>query len=398
MLRKAPTRRGGRVAAAAAAALVALLGIVAFALVRDADQPPAADPPLRATPATLSDVFAAAAGGDTIELAAGDYGDFRGGIKRGTVTIRPARGASARMAVKFRRVAGIRLERLTIDGAEIRGRARQVTIARSTFTAPVVIRAHRMVDAGIVLEGNRLPGIDVCVDCYEGRIEVVGHADGPSGVVLRDNQLGPGGNADGIQVSATGVEIVGNRFVGIHQGEGPDAPHTDALQLYGARRTVIRGNDFRDVSTGIMSPDGGDHEVIEDNTFDLGGYPYAIMLGGDKGSRIRHNTMPDVGGCFYEAPCGTVLIGPGPDGAPSRGTVVADNILGTLSVAEGSVGVRAERNLVAAEEIGGDNVRGAPTFVGGARPGARDGLRLADGSPGHGAASDGSDVGAAIAP
>jgi hypothetical protein len=254
------------------------------------------------------------------------------------------------------------------------------------------------VDAGIVLERNRLPGIDVCTDCYEGRIEVVGHADGPSGVVVRDNQVGPGGNADGIQVSATGVEIVGNRFVGIHQGEGADAPHTDALQLYGARRTVIRGNDFRDVSTGIMSPDGGDHEVIEHNTFDLAGYPYAIMLGGDDGSVIRHNTMPDTGDCFDGAPCGTLLIGPGPDGGPSRGTLVADNILGRLSIDAASVGVRAERNLVAAEDLGGDNVLGAPTFVGGPRPRDRDGFRLAEDSLGVGAAPDGRDAGAAIGP
>ena len=212
---------------------------------------------------------------------------------------------------------------------------------------------------------------------------MLGQGSGDVGVTLRGNVLGPGGNADGIQIGATGVQVVGNRFVGIRQDASPDAPHTDALQLYGARRTVIRGNDFQDVATAIMAPDGGDHEVIEDNIVDTGGYPYAIMLGGDDGSGVRHNTMPQLGDCYDGAPCGTVLIGAGPDGAPGRGTVVEANVLGRLSVADGSA-VGSAENLIAVDGAGEDDVLGRPVFAGGLRPQTRAGFALTDGSPGRG--------------
>jgi hypothetical protein len=391
-------RGAGKAPLALALLLLATAGALAWLLRPGAGAAPPAKPEkstLHATPATLSEVFAGATRGDTILLAPGDYGTFTGGVKPAPVTIRPEPGVAARMNVQFRRVANVRLDGLTIDGAEIGGRARHVTIARSTFAGPVLIRADQMADAGIVLEGNRLPGIDVCPTCYEGRIQVVGDAGRPSGVVIRDNVLGPGGNADGIQVGGNGVQILGNTFVGIDQGEAPDAPHTDALQLYGQRNTVIRGNYFHDVSTGIMAPDGGNHERIEENVFDTSGYPYAIMLGGDDGSLILHNTMPDFGSCSYEAPCGTLLIGDGPSGAPSRGTVVRDNILGRLSVNDGSQLAASERNLIAIDGGGPTDLTGAPVFAGGAHPTSRDGFALIDGSPGDGGATDGADIGVA---
>ena len=184
-----------------------------------------------------------------------------------------------------------------------------------------------------------------------------------------------------------------NTFVGIEQGEEPSDPHTDALQLYGQSHTIVRGNYFRDVATGIMAPDGGDHELIEDNVFDTGGYPYAIMLGGDDGSIIRHNTIPDLGGCFDAAPCGTLLINADATGRASRGTIVRDNILGRLSIVDGTEPA-SDHNLIAVGDGAPGDTAGRPAFAGGAQPATRAGFALAARSAGLGTASDGGDVGA----
>jgi Right handed beta helix region len=348
---------------------------------------------LRATPATLKRVFAAAPDGATILLAPGDYGSFTAGVKRSPVTIRPAPGASARMSLAFSDAANVRLEGLRIAGADIGGRSRDVTIARSTFTDQVVIRAEQMSAAGIVLDGNRLAHIDACAKCYEGRVQILGDSGRPSGIVIANNVFGPGGASDGIQDGGNGVRIVGNTFVGIVAR--PGGRHIDALQLYGQRNTVIRGNYFRDVPTAIMAPDGADHELIEHNVFDTGSYPYAIMLGGDDGSVIRRNTLADLGGCAYDLPCGTLLIADGPSHRAGRGTVVQDNILGALSVGGASTLGRDDGNLVAGGGGGAGDRTGSPSFAGGAHPTSRSGFRLAGGSPGSKAASYGADVGIA---
>jgi hypothetical protein len=378
------------VASLALVAAIAAAGALVWPALHGDEAKPPAKPALHAVPATFQRVLAKAVGGDTILLGPGNYGSFAGAVKPSAVTIAPEPGASVRMALAFSAAANLRIEGLTIDGADIGGSTHDVTIARSMFTHQVVIHAERMRDAGVVLDGNRLARIDVCADCYEGRVHVLGDSGSPSGVVISHNVFGPGGNSDGIQVSANGVRILENTFVGI-QGNG--GRHIDALQLYGASNTVIRGNYFRDVASAIMSPDGGDHERIERNVFDTGAYPYAIMLGGDDGSVIRHNTLADLGGCAYDLPCGTLLINDGPRHRPGSGTVVEDNILGALSVAGSSTLGGSRNNLVAAGGGGAADSAGRPAFVGGPHPTSRQGFRLAEGSPGVKAASDGADVG-----
>ena len=392
------TRRRSAVAWLVLAVALAGAGAGAwFALSGHDDQPPVAakpakpaKPALHAVPATFKSVLAKAAGGDTILLGKGDYGSFAAAPEPGPVTIRPEPGASVRMALAFTDAANVRIEGVTIDGADIGGTTHDVTIARSRFTHQVVVHAEHMSGANVVLRANRFAGIDVCADCYEGRIHVLGDSGRPSGVVIAGNVIGPGGDSDGVQSSANGVQIVGNTFVGIKDSGGR---HIDALQLYGASNTLIRGNYFRDVSSAIMTPDGADHERIEDNVFDTGAYPYAIMLGGDKGSVIRHNTMADLGGCGYDLPCGTLRIDDGPGHRPGTGTVVEDNVLGALSIAGSSTVAVSRGNLVAASGGGVEARVGRPIFVGGAHPTSRAGFRLVGGSPGRKAASDGADVG-----
>jgi hypothetical protein len=390
-----PTRRRSAIAWVMLAVALAGAGAAAwFAFSGHDDQRPVAakpaKPALHAVPATFERVFAKAAGGDTILLGTGNYGSFAAAAKPGPVTIRPEPRASVHMALAFTDAANVRIEAMTIDGADIGGATHDVTIARSTFTHQVVVHAEHMSGANVVLRGNRLAGIDVCANCYEGRIHVLGNSGRPSGVVIAGNVIGPGGDSDGVQSSANGVQIVGNTFVGIQASGGR---HIDALQLYGASNTLIRGNYFRDVSSAIMTPDGADHERIEDNVFDTGAYPYAIMLGGDNGSVIRHNTMADLGGCGYGLPCGTLRIDDGPGHRPGTGTVVEDNVLGALSIAGSSTVAISRDNLVAAGGGGVHDLVGRPIFVGGVHPTSRSGFRLAGSSAGRKAASDGANVG-----
>src|SRR6185312_4773355 len=128
-----------------------------------------------------------------------------------------------------------------------------------------------------------------CNNCYEGRLQVAGQGPGPVGVTVQNSTFGPGGDADGIQTGAYGLKILNNEFTGIRQ---IDAVHTDALQLYGQRATVIRGNYFHDDDVDIMAPDGGDHEQITDNVFvGDGSYRPAVQLGSQDTTTFAHNTV-----------------------------------------------------------------------------------------------------------
>ena len=289
---------------------------------------------LHAVPANFEQVFAKAAGGDTILLGAGNYGSFAAGVKPSAVTIRPEPRASARMALAFSAAANVRLQGLTIDGADIGGSTHDVTIAGSTFTRQVVIHAEHMSGARIVLRGNRLPRIDVCAECYEGRVHVVGESGRPSGIVIASNVLGPGGNSDGIQISANGVRILDNTFVGI---QGTGGRHIDALQLYGESNTVIRGNYFRDVVS-------SDHVARRRRSRAHRGQRLRyrrLSLRDHARGRRRVRDPPQ-----HDARPRRLRVWPAVRHAahrrrahghrPGKGTVVEDNMLGALSVAGSS--------------------------------------------------------------
>jgi hypothetical protein len=287
---------------------------------------------LNATPSTLASIFAQADAGDTIVLASGRYGIFRGAIKAGMVTLEPAPGATVTMAVEFNPAANITLDRLRVTSLEIADpRSHDLTVRNSRFeAAQAVIRTGDLSNADILLDHNSHVGYDKCTKCYEGRVEFVGRTARPSGVTISNSSFS-GGDSDGIQNGGYGVRILNNRFTDIHQVDGAGGVHADAIQLYGSKGTVIRGNAMRDVADGIMAPDGTDHEVIEHNFIQTDGYPYAVTLGGDTGSVIRGNQLPG-GRCHYGLPCGTLRIARGNDGTASRGTVVQGNVLGALAV------------------------------------------------------------------
>jgi hypothetical protein len=382
-----------------------LCGVIAAALLaagcgsgRDEAHGSAASPKgveTPATPQTLPAVYAKAKPGAVIRLAAGDYGEFAGGPRASggagaPVTVRgPATGtASLRLTLTGRQ--NLVLDHVRIPEAYLNG-ARDVTIRRSAFTGMTRVDATER-RAGILFTHNTFGPVDPCSECFEGRLTIKGddHPDGvPVGVTIRDNRFGPGGTADGVQVIGTpyGVRIgPGNRFSGLGQASAPDAPHTDPIQLYGSSHTIITGNWMHGNSTGIMAPDGTDHDVITDNVIATTGYDWPIVLGGAHGTVVEHNTLPGRG---------AIEVGVDNGGQPSRDVVVRDNVAHAVVDAKGGpadVAVQ-EHNLLAAGHRGARDRRGRARFSGGARPRSYAGFRLARSSPGRKAASDGHDVG-----
>jgi hypothetical protein len=317
---------------------------------------------LHATPGSLDSVFGKARGGDTVVLASGDYGTFVGGAKKSTVTIEAARGARATVELELSSAARLRFERLTVAGAKIRAPAHDITIARSRFTAAAQVDATQMAGADILFDRDVFSGIDVCSDCFEGRLTVHGREGQtrPVGVTVQNSLFNGGGNSDGIQVGAYGVRVLHNEFTGIHK---VDAVHTDAIQLYGQSHTVIRGNYVHNAASGIMAPDGTSHELIEENVIRTDGRPSAITIGSDDSSIVRRNTLPG-GRCDYHQSCGILTINAGNSGVPSRGTVVEDNLLGGLTVGGGSRLGAKRGNLIGRAARGRHHGVGAPSGVG----------------------------------
>jgi hypothetical protein len=235
-------------------------------------------------------------------------------------------------------------------------------------------------NAGILLNANRHVNIDAPPNGIPGRVTV--WAKGvPSGVTIA-NSLFQGGDADGVRPDGDSVQVIGNEFADIVD---KGANHADPIQFYGAKRAVIRGNYFHNaggnISAYIMQADGGVGNVIEDNVFGAGrGVTYAITLYSDDGTVIRHNTMQPGTGDF-NTPSGTLSLGSKPGDPVSHGTVIRDNVMAVIGGGNGTYTADHNRNTVQSK----------PVFAGPLNTSA--GFRLAAGSPGRGAASDGLDVG-----
>ncbi len=350
---------------------------------------------LSASPATLGSVFAKAGGKDTIELRSGSYGTFRAGIKPARVALRPAPGASVTMALDFTPAANVTVAGVTLTDVVVAEGARNITIRNSDIPGQVILRD--LTDSNVTLDGNVHRGWDKCNGCAEGRVYIPGDLSRQSGITIENSEF-VGGVSDGIQAGSNGTRILHNYFHDLEPGT-PNGVHTDAIQLYGSKNTVIRGNYFRDVPDAIMAPDGTDHELIENNVIqgDRGGYPYAVTIWSDNGSVIRHNTFAD-GPCLFNLRCGILSIGSKSGQPAGRGTVIEDNILHDISVGDGraTVASRSHNLLSGGRPNGPGEIRGKPVYVGGSEPSTRSGYALAPRSPGRGAAGDGLDIGAVI--
>jgi hypothetical protein len=380
------------VAVAALAASVAAGGCGSNGGSADGARPKVVETP--ATPATLAAVYAKAQPGATIRLAPGAYGEFAGGPRTAggdaPVTVRGPVDGAATMSLKLVGRQGLVLDHVRITAAYLNG-ARDVTIRRSAFTGMTRVDATER-RANILFSHDTFGPVDPCGECFEGRLTIKGddHPDGvPVGVTIRDNRFGPGGTADGVQIVGTpyGVRIgPGNRFTGLAQSS---AVHTDPIQLYGSSHTVITGNWITGNATGIMAPDGSDHEIITNNVIETTGYPWPIVMGAARGTTIAHNTLPGKG---------AIEIDRSNDGHASEGVVVRDNVAHAIVDAKGgrAVGVQQDYNLVTTGHRGPRDHRGRAHFAGGPTPRTYAGYQLARSSAGRGGASDARDVGIAV--
>lgn len=347
-----------------------------------------------ATPVTLDSLVAAARPGDTVTLDTGDYGTWEGTDK--PITLRGAPGELVTMRIAFG--TGDRnftLEDVAILGGKIGSSAsdpnapRNITIRDATFTDPLLIQGVRA--SNILLERtvhNEInweePGD------LPGRITVGYHRE-HTGVTIRACEM-RGGSTDGVQAEG-GVNVIGCRFIDLVPN-GPN--HTDNIQLvHGAKGSVIRGNLIQaDAKTqGITAYQGPERAVIEYNVVDIRRFA-GIELFSDDGSVVRHNTVVHhPPGCDGGSECGGIDITRLLHQEPSRGTVVVDNIATYISVKNGSTLAERHHNMVRRYRHPAD-LLGNPVFAGGASPSSYAGFALVPGSPGEGAASDATDIGA----
>lgn len=316
-----------------------------------------------ATPGDLSSVFSAAQAGDTVLLASGNYGTFNGSLKSGAVTLKPQSGAGVTMALSLTPASNITVDGVELTNVEVGGGAtKNITVRNSDIRGQTTFRTGELQNANILFDRNVHRDWNTCSNCPEGRIWLPENTNQPSGITIQNSEL-KGGMSDGIQNGSNGTRIINNDFHDIVDG-GQTGAHIDALQLYGSKNTLIRGNHFYNVPTAIMAPDGADHETIEDNVIAAGsaGYPFAVRLWSDDGSIIRHNTFVD-GSCSFNLRCGILSMSAKDDDDAGHGTIVKDNILGEVSIGRATV-VDQTGNLLRDGELRGTDLRGLPSYIG----------------------------------
>jgi hypothetical protein len=317
-------------------------------------------------------------------------------MKPAMVTLRPQPGAAVTMDLQFTPASNITIDGVTLNEVQIGNHAtKNIVVRNADIPGQVIFDTGELANSNILFDHNVHRDFSKCDRCAEGRVALMENNDQNVGITIQNSEF-RGGMSDGIANGANGLKILNNTFHDLIPGT-PDGVHTDAIQLYGSKNTLIKGNFIYDVQGHpIMSPDGADHEIIEDNVIaaDPGGYPFAIMLGSDNGSIIRHNTFPD-GSCAWNLRCGIIQLSAKSANPTGTGTIVKDNVLGgAISMEDGSTAQEISHNLVAAatSAVNG-NLRGVARFRAGSRPSTWAGYALAADSLGKGTASDGGDRG-----
>lgn len=363
-----------------------------------------------ATTSTFASQLSAATAGQTVCLAAGTYA--MPAASKSNVTVAPQAGA----AVKFsslllnsnKVVSGV-----TFDGAngagglmdfadvELCAPSRDVTWRNARWSgSSVTIRTKsgagscggtaEIVNANIMFDHDQFLNYHPSGG-LEGRIHLPGATSASDSGITIQNSLFKGGDGDGIQSAATGLKILNNEFADLLFAGGP---HTDAIQIWGAKNTLVQGNYLHNDSTGIMNYDGGNSgNVIADNVLigvDGDAGFAVIQLGGGTNETVIHNTIVGAG---KKINFGSKA------GQQARNVTVRDNVVpgGVVSSGSGSAATYLvnDYNLCAATSgcAGSHAQVGTPVFTGGANPTSYNGFALASGSPGKGNSSDGVDRG-----
>ncbi|MDD4976610.1 MAG: hypothetical protein PHY93_19800 [Bacteriovorax sp.] len=348
----------------------------------------------------LVTIISNATAGSTICLNTGNYGNviLDNVGKSSDVIIQSASGNGAIVSFELTRSNHLRFQNLTLSGLEIRNQTTNITVSGNKFTGQALINlgangGASYGNANILIDKNSFDNISVCTNCYEGRLQLISD-DKPSGITISNNHFGGPGESDGIQNGAYGVVIgPGNVFDGIIQGNY--GRHVDAYQGYGQSHTTIKGNYFLNGGSYIMTPDGGDTEIMTDNVFVGGSYYPALQMGSHKNDSFIHNTVIDLAVGFSRKKENT---------QSSTNVIVRDNILInseiTTSISDtpgvsGCTNCTFTHNLfnLSSNTSGTNNIIGIPSFTGGSIPKTWGGFKLLSTSFGYKTATDTLDVG-----
>jgi Right handed beta helix region len=338
-----------------------------------------------ATPDSFGSVVSASHPGETICLASGDYGTWKGTDK--TITVAAAAGSAPRMRISFASGArGFTLDGIGELGGTIGDGAADIVIRRSTFAAPIDIVGAV---SGIVLDRDRFDWAAVSIPHGPNAkifVDVRGTLAAPAVTIERSDI--ENGDLDGVHVGGgSGLVIRGNTFKNLCDRR---VNHTDNIQFEGGTQIVVAGNYIHEAHScatqGITSYDGGTNGlIIEDNVVDVP-RDWGIELYSDQKSIVRHNTVvyhPKAYSAFHSG-SGQIAIDRKPGDAAGSGTEVYDNIATSVGFANGSTGNAR------------DNVSGERAVYAGP-PTSWSAFKLRPDSPvGVKAASDGLNVGARI--
>jgi hypothetical protein len=345
--------------------------------------------------AGLASAISNASTGTTICLNSGNWGtvDLFNINRGGYVTVKSASSRGATITPRVGNSRYIRFESLTVSGLLQNSCSTHIQWVNNTFVDMSAVTNSGCSNLDTIFDGNTFNNINVGPNSYEGRLSIVYGC--PSGITVRNNTFS-GGISDGIQVlgGACNVQIgPGNVFQNILEANC-GAVHCDAIQLYGAGANVnIEGNWFKNGDTFIMAPDGSDNLLVKNNVFDGTGvaYPFKLQFGTASSLTFQHNTLKDA----------SVAID-SKTGTPASTNANVQNNVHVGASSYKTTGGSGCSNCVFAnnlfdnsgDALGSTNVIGAPTFSGGSSPATWAGWRMANGSLGKSAGSDGLDMGA----
>jgi hypothetical protein len=342
--------------------------------------------------ANLSSALSLASPGSTICLNSGSYGSvsLSNVTKNPRVTVRSVIGQGATFNLSTTNGAnGFTFNSVTLTEWNLSGSStRNITVQNTRFTGQADLSLCGVVNANILIDGSTFINTEVGDNAPEGRLHIAQPAcrgSSPVGVTvtnsLFENNLSGAGESDGIQVGANGAVIgPGNTFRGIRQANF--SRHIDAIQLYGQSNTTITGNYFVNNTAHLGAYDGGDTETVTNNVFTSG----IVSLKGHRNDVVTHNTFAGT----------SVIIDNKPEDPQTSGLLLRDNLFrgSSPSIGNGCASCTITHNMFSSGGTGTNNIIGSPTFIGGTTPSTWVGYRLAVGSIGKGAATDGQDMGA----
>lgn len=376
-----------------------------------------------ATPATFATELASTTTG-VLCLAAGNYGEMPNAEKDSPgVTVTAAPGVS-RDAVIFNNMefksiaqptAWLTIQKVTVKRLLVTGPTREVTWRNVRFTGQATFSAGSQLGGGDfnnqcgncpAMDGNNLlvtdsdfdmsecpteDNGDPCLQLSEARLGILSGttAEAGAGIDINGNRFHDN-CSDGINIiqtnSGNGLQIRNNSFVDLN-APGGCTIHVDAIQL-GSPNVTFEGNYFRDVATGIVNYDAQvANTTIRNNVF-VNVHPAgagAIAVCASTDLLVEFNTLIESNftNCVNH------------DDTPSVDTIARNNVLSEAPTQQGASNFAVlDYNLCSSGTCAGaHSVNASPAFVGGLAPDKYLGFALAAGSPGHNAASDGTDMG-----